>query len=132
MRTDVDRIAFTAATTGTVIATVDLNDVDSATFAVAESALGGTVTNHGYDAYLFDGSDALNGVGGDVYGTADLLAAAKKVVFSRYGAAGAAKTTVAPNGQTILGAKKTMKISIWVTGAGGNATGEILIFKQRG
>jgi hypothetical protein len=129
MKTDIDRIAFAGAATGTVVATIDADDVEQLSVGVAESALGGVVTNHGYDVYLYNGTDSFDD--GDVFGSEDLLAAAKQVIFSRFGAAGAAKATVAPNGPAFPGPAKTLKVKIWVTGAGGNLTGEIVIVKKR-
>ncbi len=128
MRTDVLKIPFAAATTGTVVAVVEVSDTQAFAVGIAESAVGGTVTAHGYDAILSEGADDLSG--GDSYGTADLGATAKKAMVTRSGTFGVAKTTLLPNLHALSGAARLVKVVVWVTG-GGNATGSVYVFKKQ-
>lgn len=129
MRTDIEKIAFAAAATGAVLAVIDVSDCDSFSVGVVESALGNAPTNHGYDVCPVDGANVFSYL--DSYGSADWTNAVRKGMLSRYGTFGAAKTTLLPELYKLTPAVQKISISIWVTGAGGTATGVVYIFKHR-
>lgn len=136
MRIDIDTLAtFTTASSGAVLATVDLSGAEYAAIGVVISALAGSPTTVRIEAIPTDSLAGTNVFSdGDVFGSPDLtgapVAAPKKVMISRVGASGAAKTAVLAEGFLLPPPLKYVNIVAGLSGGSApTMTGTVIGFR---